>query len=178
MGGSAILSSLSLEGSDPEISLLGGESNLSSLAGESGDLQTDDDFQLTPLSEGGADDGDSSSQVIALDADLGAFEEEAGGLDADAFSEEADEGVVLSEDFGDAPVGDIGMGAYAGPVAVPAAEGQYTLGNILLLMAPAILLILAGIMMLDMVRNIWSWDETYSLNSSMLEALLGMFGLN
>ncbi|TWU27324.1 helix-turn-helix domain-containing protein [Bythopirellula polymerisocia] len=180
VGGSAILSSLSLEGSDPEISLLGGGSSLSSLSGDSSaELQTDDDFQLTPLSEGGLDDGDSSSQVIALDADLGGFEEEvgAGVLEGDAFTADEDEGVVLSEDFGDSPVGELGMGTYAGAAAMPAAEGQYTLGNILLLFAPAILLVLAGIMMLDMVRNIWSWDENYSLNSSMLDALLGMFGL-
>lgn len=181
VGGSAILSSLSLEGSDPEISLLGGDSNLASLTGSSSaELQTDDDFQLTPLSEGGLDDGDSSSQVIALDADLGGFEDEGnavGVLEADAFSANADEGVVLSEEFGSA-VGGVGMESYAGAAVMPATESQYTLGNILLLMAPTILLILAGIMMLDMVRNIWSWDETYSLNSSMLEALLGMFGLN
>ena len=180
VGGSAILSSLSLEGSDPEISLLGGGSSLSSLTGDSSaEIQTDDDFQLTPLSEGGLDDGDSSSQVIALDADLGGFAEEGSGLlDGDAFTAEVDEGVVLSEDFGGAPVGDMGMGAYAGTAVMSATESQYTLGNILLLFAPTILLILAGLMMIDMVWNIWSWDESYSLNSSMLEALLGMFGLN
>jgi hypothetical protein len=30
-------------------------------------------------------------------------------------------------------------------------------------------------MMLDMMRNIWSWDETYSLNSSLMDAILGLF---
>ncbi len=180
VGGSAILSSLSLEGSDPEISLLGGESSISSLTGDSGaELQTDDDFQLTPLTEGGIDDGDSSSQVIALDADLGGFEDEGNVamVEADAFTADEEEGVELVEDFTGASAGGIGMG-YAGTAVMPATESQYTIGNILLLSAPAILLMLAGIMMIDMVWNIWSWDETYSLNSSMLEALLGLFGLN
>ena len=32
-------------------------------------------------------------------------------------------------------------------------------------------------MMVDMVRNIWSWDQAYALNSSLIETLLGLFGL-
>jgi hypothetical protein len=31
--------------------------------------------------------------------------------------------------------------------------------------------------MLDMVRNIWSWDSNLALNDSMLNSLLGLFGL-
>ncbi|MDZ4659880.1 MAG: helix-turn-helix domain-containing protein [Bythopirellula sp.] len=175
VGGSAILSSLSLEGSDPEISLLGSGAGLA--AGSGAALQTDDDFQLTPLSEGGLDDGDSSSQVIALDADLGGFDGGAGLLE-DGFPAEADEGVVLSEDFGEAPAGDLGMGAYAGTMAVPVgAEAQYGLGSVLLLSACVMLLGFCGLMMLDMVRNVWSWNENYTINSSLLDALLGMFGL-
>ena len=173
--GSAILSSLSLEGSDPEISLLGSDAGLA--AGSGAGLQTDDDFQLTPLSEGGLDDGDSSSQVIALDADLGGFDAGAGLLE-DGFPAEADEGVVLSADFGEAPAGELGMAAYAGAVALPVGpEAQYGLGSILLLSACVLLLGLGGLMMLDMVRNIWSWNENYTINSTLLDALLGMFGL-
>jgi hypothetical protein len=175
VGGSAILSSLSLEGSDPEISLLGGDSNLAAKSGA--DLQTDDDFQLTPLSEGGLDDGDSSSQVIALDADLGGFDGGA-GLMEEGFPAEADEGVVLSEDFGEAPAGELGMGTYAVPVVVaPGAEAQYGPGAIALLSVCALFLTFCGLMMLDMIRNIWSWEEPYALNSSLLDAILGMIGL-
>jgi len=92
MGGSAILSSLSLEGSDPEISLIGGDSVIGEgvigegVIGEGDDepmaeLQTDDDFQLTPLSEGGEVEGDSSSQVIALDAGIDDFSDGAAVLE-------------------------------------------------------------------------------------------------
>ena len=141
ISGSAILSSLSLEGSDPEISLLG--SNAGMTQGSSAELQTGDDFQLTPLSEGGLDDGDSSSQVIALDADLGGFGgDSAGLLEEDAFAEE---GGGLSEDFGPSPASDLGMGGYAGVAVAPAAaDSMYSLGNILLLMAPALFLMLGG----------------------------------
>jgi hypothetical protein len=175
VGGSAILSSLSLEGSDPEFSLLGSGAGLAGSSGAA--LQTDDDFQLTPLSEGGLDDGDSSSQVIALDADLSSFEG-GGGLLEEGFPAEADEGVMLSEDFGEAPAGGLGVAAYAGAVAYPVgSEAQYGIGSILLLSTCVLLLGLGGLMMLDMIQNIWSWNGNYTINSSLLDALLGMFGL-
>lgn len=172
MGGSAILSSLSLEGSDPEISLIGDD------AAGSGDepvaeLQTDDDFQLTPLSEGAAEEGDSSSQVIALDAEIDDFSEGAAVLDDDDFAEE-DDGVVLSEDFAEAPAGELEVGYAPAPVAA-SPETPYTVANILGLGSSALLLILAGTMMLDMMRYIWSWDETFTLNSALMEAILGWF---
>jgi hypothetical protein len=178
VGGSAILSSLSLEGSDPEISLLGGDSNIAAASGAA--LQTDDDFQLTPLSEGGLDDGDSSSQVIALDADLGGFADAgSAGLLDEGFPAD-DEGVVLTEDFAEAPgEGGFGMDPYAAPVAVGStAEVQYGPGAIALLTFCGLFMALGSFMMIDMIRNIWSWDENYAVNSSLLDALLGMFGLS
>ena len=33
-------------------------------------------------------------------------------------------------------------------------------------------------MILDIIRHIWSWQEPYTITSSLLEGLLGMFGLN
>ncbi|MEM8947606.1 MAG: helix-turn-helix domain-containing protein [Planctomycetota bacterium] len=174
MGGSAILSSLSLEGSDPEISLIGDDAG-------SGDepvaeLQTDDDFQLTPLSEGSGEEGDSSSQVIALDAEIDDFSEDAAVLDDDDFAEE-DDAVAFSEDFGEAPAdAGVDVGYAAAPVAVATSpEAPYSVANILGLGSSALLLLIAGTMMLDMMRNIWSWDETFTLNSSLMDAILGWF---
>lgn len=176
MGGSAILSSLSLEGSDPEISLIGDDaaSGPDLGAGDSvAELQTDDDFQLTPLSEGTSDEGDSSSQVIALDAEIDDFSEDAAILDDDDFVEE-DDAVALGEDFAEAPAGDLDVG-YA-PVAVAAGpETPYSVLNILGLGSSALLLVLAGTMMLDMMRNIWSWEESFTLNSALMDAILGWF---
>lgn len=167
MGGSAILSSLSLEGSDPEISLIGGDSAV----GSGAELQTDDDFQLTPLSEAAEDEGDSSSQVIALESGLEDFSDGAAVLDDDDFAEE-DDGVILSEDFAEAPAGDLD-GGYA--PATPTAGTPYSVLNIVGLGSSTLLLLLAGMMMLDMMRNIWSWNETYSLNSTLMDAILGLF---
>ena len=187
MGGSAILSSLSLEGSDPEISLFGAAAGAvagaaaGAATGSSDDepiaeLQTDDDFQLTPLSEGALDEGDSSSQVIALDADIEDFSDGAAVLEEDDFVEE--DGGMLEDDFAEAPAGDLDMGyapvgAAAGAAAV--AGTPYSMLNIVGLGCSTVLLMLAGTMMFDMMRNIWSWDETYTLNSSLMDAILGWF---
>lgn len=172
VGGSAILSSLSLEGSDPEFSLLGGDSVVGQTS--SSELQTDDEFQLTPLSEGGLDDGDSSSQVIALDADLSEFGGGAGLLDEGGFG--ADEGVAIADEFEGAPGDELGVG-YAQVGAGVAGEKAFDVASILLLTACSLFLILSGIMALDMVRNIWAWGENYSITSWTLEALCGLFGL-
>ncbi len=178
MGGSAILSSLSLEGSDPEISLIGddtpsGIDNEASGTESVAELQTDDDFQLTPLSEGSAEEGDSSSQVIALDAEIDDFSEDAAVLDDDDFVEE-DADVALGGDFAAAPAGELEV-SYEPVAAAAGPETPYSVANLLGLGSSMVLLILAGTMMLDMMRNIWSWDESFSLNSALMDAILGWF---
>ena len=172
MGGSAILESLNLGGKpSSDLSLVG--SDIGPAAPRT-KLQTDDDFRLTPMGDGD-DEGDSSSQVIALDAgldDLGAGD--AGILGDDAFAE-IDDGAALSEDYGSAPADEFGVPAYAGAGA--RAEGEYSAMNIVGLGSCFMLLALAMMVMLDMVRNIWSWDANLSLNDSLLDSLLGLFGL-
>ncbi len=174
MGGSAILSSLSLEGSDPEISLIGNEPSDASPSEAA--LQTDDDFQLTPMSEGVAEsDVDSSSQVIALDADI----EELGQAEVSGLGEvefgEAEAGVMLTEDFAEAPAGEVEIGysemSMGQPVAIPDAEQPYTVWNVVLLSACGTLLLLAGTMGIDLVRNMWGWNENLTINSSLMDAI-------
>jgi hypothetical protein len=172
IGGSAILDSLSMgntaEASD--LSLVGSDPRLGQTEAVAS-LQTDDAFRLTPLGEAD-EDGDSSSQVIALDAnleDLGAGD--AGILGDDAFAEE---GVVLEEEYGEAPVGDFAPAAY---VPAARAEGDYSVWNIVGLGSCTLLLLLAVVLMLDMVRNISSWDSNLALNDSLLDSMLGLFGL-
>jgi len=177
IGGSAILDSLTLGGGkgESDLSLIG--SDIQQAAAKGPGLQTDDDFRLTPLGEQD-DDGDSSSQVIALDADLGDLGgEEAAMLGDDAFAEiEEGDGVMLSEDYGDGTPGEFEVAAFAGaPTA--RAQGEYSLMNILGLASCFFLMLFAGVLSLDMVRNIWSWEDNLTLNDSLLESLGGMFGL-
>jgi hypothetical protein len=172
VGGSAILSSLSLDGgSGVDMSLVSDQG--SDVGAE---LQTDDDFQLTPLGEGAIDDDDSSSQVIALDADLDAGSDASAGgiLSEEAFAE--DDGVGFTADYEGAEA-DAGLaGAYGGAIAARP-EADYSTANLVLLGSASLLLIPAVMVILDMLRNIWSWNEPYSINSALLEALCGLFGL-
>ena len=180
IGGSAILDSLTLggdKGGGSDLSLIGSDIQQQPAAAKAPGLQTDDDFRLTPLGEKD-DEGDSSSQVIALDADLGDLGgEEAGILGDDAFAEiEEGDGVMLSEDYGDGAPGEFEAAAFAGAPAARA-QGEYTLVNILGLASCFFLMLFAGVLSLDMVRNIWSWEDNLTLNDSLLESLGGMFGL-
>jgi hypothetical protein len=183
MGGSAILESLNLS-SDPgesEISLVGSDINekqppAKGKAKQPAALQTDDDFRLTPL--GDADDeGDSSSQVIALDESLGDVEAPAAGiLGEDAFAEMPEgEGVGFEEEY---PTGDDAGLEMAGYAPVAARESEYTMLNILALGSCVVLLLFGTVVMMDMIRNIWAWDESFALNDSLLDSILGMFGLS
>ncbi|NOY43497.1 MAG: helix-turn-helix domain-containing protein [Planctomycetes bacterium] len=190
MGGSAILSSLDLGAtSDPEISLVGGGSDVSDISDISeiadepaAELQVDDDFQLTPLSEGAPDDdGDSSSQVIALDAGIEGLEDEdlgddVGVLDDVGMTEDVGDGVMLADDFSEAPADGLGVGAYAGVGGAAAAtEVPYSVVQIVGLGACVTFLALGGVMMMDMVRHIWSWNEPYTINSTVIDAILNIF---
>jgi hypothetical protein len=38
-----------------------------------------------------------------------------------------------------------------------------------------LLLGLSGMMVFDLIRNIWSWDDVTTLNSSLLESVLNPF---
>ena len=178
IGGSAILESLNLGGGmgESDLSLVG--SDVKKGAEPMAGLQTDDSFRLTPLGDL-EDDGDSSSQVIALDADLGDLGgEEAGILGDDAFAEIESDGVVLSDDYGDGAPGEFEMAAFAGaPATAARAQSEYTVGNIIGLGSCFALLTFAIVLSLDMVRNIWSWEDNLALNDSLLESIGSLVGL-
>lgn len=177
IGGSAILDSLSsgkgrkgAESSD--LSLVGSDPRLGTTEAVAA-LKTEDTFNLTPLGER-EDDGDSSSQVIALDAGLDELGAGDGGvLSADMFSEEA-EGVVVSDEYAESPAGDFAV-AYSG--AAVRADSEYSVVNLIALGCCMFLLLFGVVLMLDMVRNIWSWDANLALNDSLLDSILGLFGL-
>ena len=163
LGGSAVES---FELGEDEISL---EESLDSEAATQ--LKADDDFLLTPLDDAGSEGEmeDSGSQVIALDSD--------------SFDESAD--TLLGAGAGGAPLTaameGAGMAAMTGPAAAAtlmmspsAPEMPYSVWNIIGLLLCMSLLGLSGVMMFDLLRNMWSWNEAYSLNSSVIDGLMKM----
>jgi hypothetical protein len=114
-------------------------------------------FQLTPLSEAEDEDKDSS-QVIALE-DIGEDE----GV---VFRPDDHDSVPAGDDF--APAG-LSIGA---PVAMVQAEEVAMSGPLFaLLSCGMVLLLVCGMMMFDLVRNIWSWDGVTTLNSTLIEVV-------
>jgi hypothetical protein len=134
------------------------------------ELKGDEDFLLTALDEGSEESSDSGSQVIALDADeemsSGMF---GGGSGAALLEEEPVLGAAGS--LASAPSGAFAptpamMGATSGaPV-----EG-YSTSNIVVLSVCAVLLMLCGMFTFDLMRNMWSWDGPYTMNSSILDSI-------
>ncbi len=168
-------SGLSLEQTPPELAMSGqdelelgeaeelvdfGEAEIELDDGEG--LETDD-FVLTPV-EGDLGDEDSGSQVIALDTD-----------------ELGDEGELLGEGEAEADMG-AGLGTVEGSPGIPGpivpagAESPYTIYDVGLLGLIMMPLTLAGVMIIDVAMHIWSFNEPFSINSPLMDLILGMFG--
>jgi len=147
-------------------------------------LKADDDFLLTPLDDAGVDESDSGSQVIALDSDVD-FDESAatmlgGKMGAVGMLEEDLGGDMGAADFGSAagPSADLSAAAAAGGamLAAPqAVEAPYSFFNVAFLSIGVVLLLVTGMMTYDLLRNMWSWDGPYAVNSSIMDGVLEMF---
>jgi excisionase family DNA binding protein len=120
-------------------------------------LEGDEPFQLTPLSETDDEEKDSS-QVIALE-DIGEDE----GV---VFHAEEREAVASGDDF--SPAGLAAGGAVAMAPVEDMAMSGWTFG---LLTCGMLLLLVCGMMMFDLVRNIWSWDGMSPLNGTLIEVV-------
>ena len=172
-------SGISLEQTPPEIAVGGdslelGEAEVLDLDDGFGDLdaatdlQSDEDFLLTPVEGDLADESDSGSQVIALDS------EEFEGSASTILGEEGvttDGPEFISEEHPE----DAGILAGA-PAMQMVPESNYTIWNVVGLGLILLPLALSGLMMFDVIRHMWSWDEPYTINSSLIEALTGVFG--
>jgi hypothetical protein len=75
------------------------------------------------------------------------------------------------------PTAALAESAAAGPAASYAVDMPYTPLQITGLVACTLVLMLCGMMMYDMVRNIWSWDGTYSANSTLMDFILNLPGI-
>jgi len=181
--------------SSGEESLELGEDDLlgmSSDVGEGSGLKGEDDFQLTPMDDlSDGDDSESGSQEIALategegakaatmvaggtpvaamlDEDLGAESP----LAAMPLAPAADLGLASSEDA-------LAMGGFgASAAALP--EAPYTIWNIVSLVLVSMLLILVGMMMYELLLNMWGFDKPIrqiqpSVDSWLMDTILGLF---
>lgn len=149
--------SFELDGSGAESALELPEALISSDAPDG-----DSDFLLTPVEELSDEDSDSGSQVIAIDDDSFASDVDLGGVgvDNDVFSAEptaVSPGVQVER---------LNEGS----------ESSYTLINVLTLATAVLVLSFTGFCMYDIVRHMWSWDEPYAINSSMMDWILGILG--
>ncbi len=142
-------------------------------------LKADDQFMLSPSDNLQEDESDSGSQVIALE-DSAAFDENAATL------LKQEHPVMLGEEaFGQAvampeqPMAAPLAPAYgAAPVYVPPVEAPYSVLNVLGLLATAALLALCGMLMVDVMMNMWSWNGAEApVSSGIMDAFLGMFNL-
>ena len=119
-------------------------------------LKADDEFLLTP-SAGSEDSSDSGSQVIALEGDEEFAPAGVGG------------GGMLVEDHGMGGMGVAAMGAMqpgAQVIYAPSVpEAPYSIWNILALFLCILFLLVSGMFMYDLLRNMWSWDQPYEVNS-------------
>lgn len=147
-------------------------------SGEVATVSSDDEFLLTPTLELDDEDDASGSQVIALDEE-GAFDDSAATL---LGGDDAGMSPMLEEDLGgEMPLEDMGAGApLAGPGTVgaqrPAApEPAYSALNVISLVACTFVLAVTGMMMYELIRHMWSWDEPYTMTSSIMDGVLGLF---
>lgn len=146
-----------------------------------------DDFLLTPVADDESDE--DSSQIVALEeleeveeeSEAPAFEEQPLGSGLDDLGE-ADLGGVEFESVADpAETGsdddDLGMAVASPAAAVSTTEqNEYPMYIMAGLGGTALIMALCAVMSLDLLQSIWAWDEPYSINSTLMDGILSMFG--
>ena len=168
LAGSSV-SSLELPEDDDIIAL----EELEASPDEATQLRADEDFQLAPSVDLQQDEEDSGSQVIALeDSEAFAGAGAAGGLE--------DVGPLLP---GSGGTEDIDMQQEAKPSTTPREfyapppEMPYSIWNVLALLLIVVTLSLTGMLMTDLLRNMWSWDSTYSASTPIMDSAIRLLGL-
>ncbi|MGD9634039.1 MAG: excisionase family DNA-binding protein [Pirellulales bacterium] len=121
-------------------------------------------FALTPFGEETSDEEEDSSQVIPLDE---VSEEEGGGLLGTGRTVGVES---IGDDFAALPTG--GMMPVGETVADVAFPG-WVIG---LMSVSMLMLVMCGMMVFDLLRNIWSWDQVYTLNSGLMDVLTPILG--
>ncbi|MBC8874359.1 MAG: hypothetical protein H8E44_33405 [Planctomycetes bacterium] len=146
---------------------------------EATQLKIDEDFQLAPSAEAEEDDDDSGSQVIALE-DSEAFEQAAPAAALDAVEpivgeEGTDE---LETALDEAEVGSVTKPALPDSAYMAdSPELPYSIWNVLSLLVIVMLLAFTGMLMTDVIRNMWSWESTYTASTPIMDMMIRLFGM-
>ncbi len=147
-------------------------------AADDATLQQDEEFLLSPSGEMlGDESSDSGSQVIALE-ESDAFADEAVIAEdsEEALLEPAESGELEDqlESFEGATAVEIGA-VPIGATELP--EAPYSVWNIVSLLLIISLLCVTGMLMTDVVRNMWSWNGTSNMTSGIADALVSILGM-
>ena len=179
-------------------------SGLAPVADTSGsaiDFQADEEFQLSPSGIGLEATEESASQVIDVEesdvaeaepvefGDAGDAFADSGFAADDAFGDDAaaggldDMGALDGGGLDDAAVADDGMGIDTSNAMAPMAsagaaayEVPFTLLQTIGLLLIIGTLSLSGMLMTDLVRNMWTYAEPSAPVSSLTDALIGVMG--
>lgn len=137
---------------------------------DDGEGSSDDEFLLTPI-EGntGFEEEGSGSQVIEL-------EDEFSGSDVDNAVELLEDSEALELDEDSAGLDEVSPLAASGAAPLvasgtDAAESEYTIGSILLLFTLAGIMLVSSLMVSDIMRSMWTFQEPFSVTSSLMEFL-------
>lgn len=150
------------------------------------DFQADEEFQLSPSGVGLEADVESGSQVIEVEdsalaepvefEDAGFGDDAGGGLGGDVFGDAEAEGGVsdaLDLDQSESTTESSSMSPMRGGYEVPFTTMQcVTLVMIICVMS------LCGMLMTDLVRNMWTYTEPSAPVSSLTDSLIGLMGWN
>ena len=154
-------------------------------------IKGEDDFQLTPMEDLSDGEESSGSQVIALDT------ESEGDEAATMVASGSPVAAMLDEDLGAEPqlaamsmapggATDLGlatpedalaMGGF-GPAVAALPEAPYSIWNVLSLVFVSLLLILVGMMMYELLRNMWGLEKpirTLEFDTWLMDTILGWF---
>lgn len=138
--------------------------------------KADNEFLLSAAEGMPDDESDSGSQVIALE-DSESFDQDA------ATMIKTDQGAALADDaFQPVEVEEAGAVAEAGAAGQPVyvqtavAEAPYSVWNVISLGLVAGMLALSGMMMVDVIFNMWSFNEPSSISTGIMDSFMAVLG--
>lgn len=184
------LAGSSISSLDLDVELADGSNSGSKSGDLAADFEADEEFQLSPSGIGLDADLDSGSQVIEVEeseaiADAVEFAEDdafgaADALDDGVFAAASDSGDALALDADDEAIALDDSGDLSGQVVAPRAGMAYEVPFTLLQCVTLVLIIcvmsLGGMLMTDLVRNLWTYAEPTAPVSSLTDALIDMMG--